>query len=331
MFGTTGVFTAEFAAVIVFGAPASRSLLCLICIPNTKCYLLCFYCIVAWLPVNFVPLDTKNCGQKRQGVVKRSSCRYNPPFLFSRVALLANTISVTTNHAIVYVLLVQADVESFTSDCGALSTSLKANRLVSGSLMVSVVFSKLSPLIRRPTVINCGATLSVMHVHPTGFGWATSCDLIGVDNSKNDAVPWLTFCVGISWNYLTKPFPTCHCLFCPQYATSCPANLGAHFGRPPGSKLSSMSVVEEGALGEEEGEEGSPEPKSMTALSILESLASAGQTVAAPAEGSGVEAESVESTDSVEGSPIEDDVFELEGLDGLDGVRKWELKSRPRV
>lgn len=107
-----------------------------------------------------------------------------------------------------------------------------------------------------------------------------------------------------------------------QYATSCPANLGAHFGRPPGSKLSSMSVVEEGAFGEERGEEGSPEPKSMTALSILESLASAGRTSAAPAEGSGVDAESVESADSVGESPIEDDVFEMEGLDGLDGVRK---------
>lgn len=88
-----------------------------------------------------------------------------------------------------------------------------------------------------------------------------------------------------------------------------------------------MSVVEEGAFGEEGGEEGSPEPKSKTALSILESLASAGQAAAAPAEGSGVDAESVESADSVGGSPIEDDVFELEGLDGLDGVRKWKLKS----
>lgn len=116
-----------------------------------------------------------------------------------------------------------------------------------------------------------------------------------------------------------------------QYATSCPANLGAHFGRPPGSKRSSMSVVEEGAFGEEgdgEGEEGSLEPKSKTALSILESLASAEQipVAAAPAEGSGVDAESVESADSVGGSPIEDDVFELEGLDGLDGVRKMEWK-----
>eukprot|EP00903_Cladosiphon_okamuranus_P013085 g12205.t1 len=103
------------------------------------------------------------------------------------------------------------------------------------------------------------------------------------------------------------------------YATSCPANLGAHFGRPPGSKLSSMSVVEEGGVDEEEGEEGLTEPKSKTALSILESLASAGPPAAAPAEGSGVDAESVESADSVGGSPIEDDVFELEGLDGLDG------------
>lgn len=82
-----------------------------------------------------------------------------------------------------------------------------------------------------------------------------------------------------------------------------------------------MSVVEEGGVGEEEGEEGSTEPKSKTALSILESLASAEQPAAAPAEGSGVDAESVESADSVGGSPIEDDVFELEGLDGLDGVR----------
>lgn len=104
-----------------------------------------------------------------------------------------------------------------------------------------------------------------------------------------------------------------------QYATSCPANLGAHFGRPPGSKLSSMSVLEEGAFDEEGGEGDSPEPKSKTALSILESLASAARTAsAAPADDSGVDAESesVESADSVEGAPVED-VFELEGLDGV--------------
>ncbi|CAN0362462.1 unnamed protein product [Pylaiella littoralis] len=127
----------------------------------------------------------------------------------------------------------QADVESFTSDCGALSTSLKANRL---------------------------------------------------------------------------------------YATSCPANLGAHFGRPPGSKLNSMSVLKEGAFDEDSADDGTPEPKSMTALSILESLAptQAPAEAAAPVDGLSVDAESVESVaDSAEGSPVEDDVFELEGLDGV--------------
>lgn len=92
-----------------------------------------------------------------------------------------------------------------------------------------------------------------------------------------------------------------------------------------------MSVLEEGAFDEEGGEEGSPEPKSKTALSILESLASAERTTAAaPADDSGVDAESdsVESADSVEGGPVED-VFELEGLDG---VSNWyTLKSREKL
>ena len=153
--------------------------------------------------------------------------------------------------------------------------------------------------------------------------------LVAFVKLENTAVP-LAMCVALLSSERVKPnyqlFSGARWLLIfsflvQQYATSCPANLGAHFGRPPGSKLSSMSVVEEGAVGEEGGEEGSPEPKSKTALSILESLASAGPSVAAPAESSGVDAESVESADSVGGSPIEDDVFELEGLDGLDGVR----------
>lgn len=80
-----------------------------------------------------------------------------------------------------------------------------------------------------------------------------------------------------------------------------------------------MSVLEEGAFDEDgSGNERTPEPKSMTALSILESLASTAQAPAAPVDGSGVDAESVESVaDSAEGLPVEDDVFELEGLDGV--------------
>lgn len=92
------------------------------------------------------------------------------------------------------------------------------------------------------------------------------------------------------------------------------------FGRPPGSKVNpSMGIVEEGTLDEEnQREEDSPEPKSMTALSILESLAT--KAVAAPGDGSALDAESVESlVDSAERLAIQDDVFELEGLDGVSG------------
>ncbi|CAM9331439.1 unnamed protein product [Ectocarpus sp. 6 AP-2014] len=103
------------------------------------------------------------------------------------------------------------------------------------------------------------------------------------------------------------------------YATSCPANIGAHFGRPPGSKLQSMSVLAEGPLDEEEeeaAEEGTEASKRITALSILESLS---QTPAAPVDGSRVDAESVESLTNIvdERLPIEDDVFELDGLEGV--------------
>ncbi|CAM9148794.1 unnamed protein product [Ectocarpus fasciculatus] len=104
------------------------------------------------------------------------------------------------------------------------------------------------------------------------------------------------------------------------YATSCPANIGAHFGRPPGSKLQSMSVLAEGPLDEEEeeeaAEEGAEASKRITALSILESLS---QTPAAPVDGSTVDAESVESLTNIvdERLPIEDDVFELDGLEGV--------------
>lgn len=79
-----------------------------------------------------------------------------------------------------------------------------------------------------------------------------------------------------------------------------------------------MSVLEEGAFDEEDGSEGegAPEPKSVTALSILESLASTAQAPAAPVDGSGVDAEVESVADSAEGLPVED-VFELEGLDGV--------------
>lgn len=81
-----------------------------------------------------------------------------------------------------------------------------------------------------------------------------------------------------------------------------------------------MSVLKEGAFDEDSADDGTPEPKSMTALSILESLAptQAPAEAAAPVDGLSVDAESVESVaDSAEGSPVEDDVFELEGLDGV--------------
>lgn len=81
-----------------------------------------------------------------------------------------------------------------------------------------------------------------------------------------------------------------------------------------------MSVLAEGPLDEEEEEEAAEEAaeasKRMTALSILESLS---QTPAEPVEGSRVDAESVESLTNVvdERLPIEDDVFELDGLEGV--------------
>ncbi|CAM9538796.1 unnamed protein product [Laminaria digitata] len=142
----------------------------------------------------------------------------------------------------------QADVESFPTDCGALSTSLKANRL---------------------------------------------------------------------------------------YATSCPANLGGHFGRPPGP-TSSMSVLEEGGLDEEEErEEPSPKPKSLTALSILESLAGQAEEDAAAADVPkdvvpGEDAQSVESSSDSSGErqlTIDDDVFELEGLEVADDLAALTLSE----
>lgn len=104
-----------------------------------------------------------------------------------------------------------------------------------------------------------------------------------------------------------------------QYATSCPADLGGNFGRPPGSKLnSSMSVLEEATFDEEEeGEKKkNSEIKTATALSILESFA--GQTGVAHGEGPDVDdTESMESSVDSERLPIQEDVFELEGLEGV--------------
>lgn len=76
-----------------------------------------------------------------------------------------------------------------------------------------------------------------------------------------------------------------------------------------------MSVVQEGAFDEEgEGNEGSPELKKMTALSILESLGT--QADEGTSDGPGVDAESSESSaDGGERLTIEDDVFGLEGLE----------------
>lgn len=81
-----------------------------------------------------------------------------------------------------------------------------------------------------------------------------------------------------------------------------------------------MSVLEEAALDEEEeGEEPSPKPKSLTALSILESLARQVDKDAAevPAGVPGGDARSVESLGDSSGErlTIDDDVFELEGLE----------------
>lgn len=81
-----------------------------------------------------------------------------------------------------------------------------------------------------------------------------------------------------------------------------------------------MSILKEGALEEEEEAEGggTTEAKTVTALSILEGLSAERILSTAPAEGSAVDVESEESlADSVERSPIEDDVFELEGLEGV--------------
>lgn len=82
-----------------------------------------------------------------------------------------------------------------------------------------------------------------------------------------------------------------------------------------------MSVLQEAALDEEEeGEAPSPKPKSFTALSILESLAGQADADAAQAAADVVaagDAQSVESLGDSSGErlPIDDDVFELEGLE----------------
>lgn len=80
-----------------------------------------------------------------------------------------------------------------------------------------------------------------------------------------------------------------------------------------------MSVLEEGALDDEKTEEPSPKPKSLTALSILESLAGQADEDAAdvPADVPSEDAQSVESLGHSSGErlPIDDDVFELEGLE----------------
>lgn len=85
-----------------------------------------------------------------------------------------------------------------------------------------------------------------------------------------------------------------------------------------------MSVLEEGALDEEDDrEENSPKPKSLTALSILESLAGpadadAADAAAVPAteDVPGEDAQSVESLGDSSGERLAiDDVFELEGLE----------------
>lgn len=100
-----------------------------------------------------------------------------------------------------------------------------------------------------------------------------------------------------------------------------------------------MSVLQEGAFDEDEEEGGSQEPKSVTALSILESLAG-GQADTVPGDRPSVDTESVESlADSGERLAIQDDVFELEGLDGVSyyqttcSCRCWHAIEiyRPRI
>lgn len=83
-----------------------------------------------------------------------------------------------------------------------------------------------------------------------------------------------------------------------------------------------MSVLEEAALDEEEDrEQPSPKPKSFTALSILESLAGQADADAAAVPATedvpGEDAQSVESLGDSSGErlAIDDDVFELEGLE----------------
>lgn len=79
-----------------------------------------------------------------------------------------------------------------------------------------------------------------------------------------------------------------------------------------------MAVVDEGPFDEdEERDDGPRKPKSVTALSILEALA--GQSgPAAPLDEAGHDTDSVESLgDSGEHHPIQEDVFELEGIDGV--------------
>lgn len=97
-----------------------------------------------------------------------------------------------------------------------------------------------------------------------------------------------------------------------------------------------MSVLEEGTVDDEQEEaEGSPRPKSVTALSILEAFKT--KPSEAPDEGGdGLDAESVESVgDSGERLAAQDDVFELEGLDVVSVMMvcrsKEDVCSRDRV
>lgn len=109
-----------------------------------------------------------------------------------------------------------------------------------------------------------------------------------------------------SENYTESPIGVQLDFFLLQYATSCPANLGGRFGRPP-EQMSDMAVVEE-----HDDAARPQEIKSVTALSILESFAKA--AAAAPDSEKIVEedAQSAETSDDSDG---EQDVFNLEGLE----------------
>lgn len=96
-----------------------------------------------------------------------------------------------------------------------------------------------------------------------------------------------------------------------------------------------MSVLDEGELNEGdeiESDDPSPGPKSITALSLLESLAKKTEVTTGPEEGApgrDNDNESVESLgDSSERLPIQDDVFELEGLDEVSGHQFTQLICR---